>query len=120
MSKINLVLFLLPLFFMGCTMGNREVGTSKQWSFDKIQLKTTTEKQLLEVFGPPSLIDIKSMKDRTVYYYWVERLKNKSLYLFVYNYWNVDIKYDRAMFVFNKEGILEYYGVSYGNPEKGV
>ncbi len=118
MSKIHFLLFFIPLFLLACTIGSREVGTSKQWSFDKIQLNITTEKQVLESFGPPSLIDIKSMKERTIYYYWVEKLKNKSLYLFVYNYWNVDIKYDRAMFIFNKDGILEYYGVSYGNPTK--
>lgn len=115
--KTSLV-FLACVVLLGCTMGSRDVGASQQWSFEKIQINTTTEKQVLELFGPPSLIDIKSMKDRTIYYYWVEKLKNRSLYLLFYNYWRIDIQYDRAMFIFNKNGILEYYGVSYGMPKK--
>jgi hypothetical protein len=102
-------------FLLGCTMGYRNVGTSHKWQTIEHQIKigVTTESDLLKSLGPPSLMDMRSMSGKTIYYYWMERLKNRSLYLLLYNYWDVDIKYDKAMFIFNKNGVLEYYGISY-------
>lgn len=120
MVRKIIVLLVICAFFAGCTMGYRNVGTPDKWQQIKASLKigVTTEANLLELLGPPSLMDVRHMKKQKVYYYWVERLKNKSIYLLVYNYWRVDIKYDRAMFVFDENGLLKYYGISM-NATKG-
>ncbi len=112
MKKIFLFLGVC-FFFFGCTVGERRVGESKSWDSRLGQVKTgvTTEDQLIQLMGPPSLMDVKNMSNRTVYYYWMERLQNKSLYLFFYNHWDIDVQYDRAMFVFEK-GVLQSYGTS--------
>ncbi|BBM85246.1 hypothetical protein [Candidatus Uabimicrobium amorphum] len=108
-----LCFMMMIIFISGCTFGERRVGSSDKWqsAISQVKVKQTTEAELIQIFGPPALTDVKTIKDHVVYYYWMEKLKNRSLYLFVYNYWDIDIQYDRAMFVF-KDGVLQSYGIS--------
>jgi outer membrane protein assembly factor BamE (lipoprotein component of BamABCDE complex) len=110
----NILFAIIVLLLAGCTMGKRQVNSLDLRNIQgKLVIGVTTEQQLLEILGPPSLVDMRTMNGRTIYYYWAEKLRNKSLYLGVYNYWNVDIQYERAMFVFdNQKGVLENYGIS--------
>ena len=99
----------IVLAVTGCAQISKKAGVENTWRDQNIVLQegVTTQQQVLAQLGPPSQIIALSAK--TVFYYLFEETKGRLLFLILYNQANTDITYDRAIFFFNKDGILETY-----------
>jgi len=98
---------------MGCASLNSQRGTENAWrGADAPQWKPgeTTDKDVLNLLGPPS--QLIALNDEVVYYYMLEETKKKTMIFFVYNTTRQKITYDRAMFIFDKAGVLKKYSLS--------
>jgi hypothetical protein len=105
------ILFVM-LAVTGCAEISKKAGVENRWRDQNIVLQegVTTQQQVLAQRGPPSQIIALSAK--TVFYYLFEETKGRLLFLILYNQANTNITYDRAIFFFNKEGVLENYSFS--------
>ncbi len=106
------VLFAFPAL-MGCASLNSQRGTENAWrSADAAQWKPgeTTDKDILSLLGPPS--QLIALNDEVVYYYMLEKTKKRTMIFFIYNTTRQNVTYDRAMFIFDKAGVLKKYSLS--------
>lgn len=74
----------------------------------------TTDGDVLEKLGPPS--QIIGLEDGIVYYYMQENSQGKAYYFLLYNRSDETVRYDRAVFFFDREGILTKFSYS---PDEG-
>ena len=91
----------------GCASYDRRAGVANLWreeSLPQIQQGVTTRAQILEILGPPS--QVIGLEDRVVLYYLRERTHGRIQILLVYNHQSENISYDRAIFFFDREGVL--------------
>ena len=65
---------------------------------------------VLNALGPPS--QLIALQDETVYYYMLEEARTKIMILILYNQARARVNYDRAMFIFDKQGLLTKYSLS--------
>jgi hypothetical protein len=65
---------------------------------------------VLRSLGPPSRI--LPLAGRTVFYYALEESRSIGLTLIVFNTVDTKVRYDRAVFFFNKDGLLEAWSLS--------
>jgi hypothetical protein len=96
----------------GCAQISKKTGVENRWREQNIvfQEGVTTQQEVLTQLGPPS--QIIALPDKTVFYYLFEETKGRLLFLILYNQANTNITYDRAIFFFNNNGILETYSSS--------
>jgi hypothetical protein len=101
-------LWLMP----GCAQISRTSGVENNWRKPQVVFHNavTTEDEVLNQLGPPS--QIIALPDRTVFYYLFEKTNGKLLFLVLYNQATTHITYDRAIFFFNQDHILEHYALS--------
>lgn len=100
-----------------CISANSERGVEPLWSepagetaAERWTVGTTTKRQILKDLGPPS--QVVTLGDETVFYYLREHMKVNGLVLLVYNNVRVNAEYDRAIFFFNKKGVITDLSVS--------
>ena len=70
----------------------------------------STQSDVLRALGPPS--QVIALQDQTLFYYLREQTKTKAMYLIIYNQTREQITYDRAIFFFNKQGVLTDFAYS--------
>lgn len=118
----------LPLLFVlllgigassSCVNVRSERGVENLWSSDEGDNKAshwskgkTTKSQILKDLGPPS--QVLSLGDETVFYYLREQINGQGIVFIVYNNVKVHAEYDRAIFFFDKQGVLTDFSVSEG------
>ena len=102
----------IVLAVTGCAQISKKAGVENKWREQNIVLQegVTTQQQVLAQLGPPS--QIIALSEKTVFYYLFEETKGRLLFLILYNQATTDITYDRAIFFFNKDSILETYSFS--------
>ncbi len=105
-------LTLLVSLIAGCSIANRQAGIPNRWQKEQqaFQVKTTTEQDVLDLLGPPS--HLMEIHERTVFYYLLEKDHTEGLYLGVFNYTDTDARFDRAIFIFSQDRLLEEFAVS--------
>jgi hypothetical protein len=96
----------------GCARIAKTSGVENRWRDHSIvfQKGVTTQQDVLDKLGPPS--QIIALPAKTVFYYLFEETKGNIFILIVYNQANTHISYDRAVFFFNQDDILEEYALS--------
>ena len=107
------VLLIGMLLASGCANWDGYAGVDNGWRApDAPEWKpgVTTASEVSAVLGPPS--QLIALHDETVYYYMREGKDGKALMLIVWNTGSQTAEYDRAMFFFNKEGVLRNYSYS--------
>ncbi len=77
----------------------------QQWSVGK-----TTDADVIQALGPPS--QIIALDKQNVFYYMREKSKGQAYIFILWNRSEQDVEYDRAVFFFNKEGVLLKYAYS--------
>jgi len=99
----------------GCARISKTSGVEKRWRDPSIvfQQGVTTQQEVLDKLGPPS--QIIALSTKTVFYYLFEETKGNILIFVIYNQAHTNIAYDRAIFFFNKDEILEEYALSNQN-----
>lgn len=108
-----LAVLIVMTLLSGCATVSGQQGTENVWrNADAPQwvVGKTTEQDVLAALGPPS--QLIPLHDDTVYYYMLEKSKTRIMVLFVYNQSRSNVTYDRAMFIFDKGGILKKYSLS--------
>ena len=97
----------------GCSRSVADAGVETRWRAQGFEATpgVTRSEDVLAALGPPS--QIIPLGNRIAYYYLAERFTSDRLLLIVYNTTDRRTQYDRAMFVFGPEGVLE--AVSYSD-----
>lgn len=102
------------IFVMGaCATSQEEKGAKNHWRNPKLpawKIGQTTEMDVLGKLGPPS--QIIALENQVVYYYLQEQSLGKSYIFVVWNRSERKIHYDRAIFFFNKQGVLNKFAYS--------
>ena len=109
----NVLALLCLIFVAGCSIGNRHDGVQNRWREvppRAFKDGKTTEKQVLEILGPPSRVV--PLNNRTVFYYLLEHDYRVGLNLVVYIQTDTKVRYDRAVFFFDDKGVLENHSLS--------
>lgn len=108
------LLFLVPLLLAGCTSGRSDSGVLNTWrdeSTPPFERGKTTQAEVIRALGPPSqLIDL---GDQLILYYLYEVTRSKGMILIVYNTNDERVLYDRAIFFFDRSGVLKDYALSH-------
>ena len=107
------LLLTLAMMQPGCASFERNQGVANAWRDPTVAppvIGQTTESDIIEALGPPS--QVIGLRDQTVFYYLMERREGKGAIFLVYNWVKEDTIYDRAIFFFDRNGVLQQYGFS--------
>ena len=105
-------LLLLP-GLAGCVSKNSEMGVENDWrgqSPPVFEKGRSTQSEVMGRLGPPS--QVIALQNQTLFYYLLEQSRTKAFYLVIYNQTRQRITYDRAIFFFNKQGVLSDFAYS--------
>jgi outer membrane protein assembly factor BamE (lipoprotein component of BamABCDE complex) len=100
----------------GCVRTVSERGVPPTWrsmSEDSLVRGETTRAELLALLGPPSQVITHGAGE--IFYYLHEEASTRGLILVVYNTSETDTRYDRAIFFFDAQGVLQDYAVRDGS-----
>ena len=111
-SRFAFLAVLLVPFLSACVVRDRAAGVSNTWRRGELEFEVgeSTEQDVMDRLGPPS--QVIDLGGRTVFYYLHERLEGSGLILILYNRNQEDIRYDRAIFFFDPEGVLQAWKTS--------
>jgi outer membrane protein assembly factor BamE (lipoprotein component of BamABCDE complex) len=104
------LLCILVLALSACAQYENKRGVDVTWQpavLDGLQKGVTTRHEVLKLLGPPS--QLISLDGETVLYYLYERSDGEGLILVLYNRFEVDTRYDRAVFFFDENDRLTDY-----------
>ena len=119
---------ILPLLCLvvctACISSTTETGVVNVWrdaSLPEFERGETTQAEVAKALGPPS--QLVNLEEQVVFYYLNENAKKRGFILIVYNQTRERVVYDRAIFFFDKRGILQDFALSiekspYEPPEK--
>ena len=115
--KLNLALILsVAQLLAACVNYGSIDGVEPVWReipIDQFEVGVTTQSEVLELLGPPSqLINLES---QVVFYYLARENKGGGQIFIVWNQVRDKNRYDRAIFFFGKDGILQ--DVAYSKEE---
>lgn len=108
-----LTVLLLSVALASCMNYKRQRGVENTWREvdpGAIVAGETTQKDIVEMLGPPS--QIISLKSGPVFYYLSEQVKGGGFVLILFNSLDEKITYDRAVFFFDNDGVLLEYSLS--------
>jgi len=97
----------------GCASFERTRGVDSTWRDPAIPAPVvgqTTQSDILSALGPPS--QVIGLRDQTVFYYLREHDKGRGGLFLIYNWMKEDVTFDRAIFFFDANGVLQDYGLS--------
>ena len=97
-------------FLTGCAQYDNQRGVEVSWQksvTDTLVSGQSTRKDVLDKLGPPS--QIISLQDETVLYYLFEHAEGNGLILVLYNRFDTQTRYDRAVFFFDENDVLTDY-----------
>jgi len=96
----------VALLASACSRTDSSAGVENLWRADGFEVTegVTTEAKVLEALGPPS--QIISLENETVFYYLTEAFRSDRLLLIIYNRTKRTTRYDRAIFFFDRSGVL--------------
>jgi outer membrane protein assembly factor BamE (lipoprotein component of BamABCDE complex) len=105
---LKVIIVSLALLITGCTSYGSIDGVSNLWRevpVDQFQKGVTKQSDVLELLGPPS--QLINLHDQTVFYYLTQLSSGQGKIFIVWNQVSVENKYDRAIFFFDTEGVLQ-------------
>lgn len=98
---------------VGCATHQSQMGVRNVWRdapAPPFAKGSSTQADVMAALGPPS--QIIGLTDQTVFYYLREQAKSKGLFLILYNQTRENVDYDRAIFFFDRQGILTDFAYS--------
>lgn len=111
--KSLVLLGICALSLGGCLNKRSEMGVRNDWrnpSLPAFEKGVTTQSEVMHALGPPS--QVIALPEQTLFYYLREQSRTKSMFLIIYNQTRQQITYDRAIFFFNKQGVLTDFAYS--------
>ena len=107
------VLVLLLVLATGCTSFGSVDGVSNLWReipADSFQEGVTTQAEVLDLLGPPS--QLINLEDQSVFYYLTQSSSGTGRIFIIWNKTTEKTEYDRAIFFFDAEGVLQEFAFS--------
>lgn len=104
---------LAAVLLSSCASYGSVDGVDNLWRevpVDAFEKGVTTQSQVLDELGPPS--QLINLQDQTVFYYLTESMTGKGRIFIVWNSVSAETRYDRAIFFFDAEGVLQEYAFS--------
>lgn len=104
------LLLTLVAVLAGCAQYRNDRGVEVNWqpsALEGLSRGETTRADVLARLGPPS--QVIASGDETVLYYLNEHAEGEGLLLVLYNRFEVDTRYDRAIFFFDADDRLTDY-----------
>ena len=101
------------LLLTGCASWESNKGVETIWrqpGHQDWQVGNTTDEDVIGALGPPS--QLIALEDQTVFYYMHEKNTGKAYIFILWNRSNQAVEYDRAVFFFDKQGVLLKYAYS--------
>lgn len=98
---------------VGCASWESDKGVETIWrqpAHQEWQTGKTTEADVINALGPPS--QIIALADQIVFYYMHEKNTGQAYIFILWNLTKQAVEYDRAVFFFDKQGILLKYAYS--------
>ncbi len=96
------------LLIAGCVNYGSVDGVSNIWReipVEQFQQGVKTQSDVLELLGPPS--QMIALHNQTVFYYLAQKSKGQGKIFIVWNQAKEENLYDRAIFFFDTEGVLQ-------------
>ena len=109
----NILVPLVAALVTGCANFGAVDGVENLWRevpVDSFEEGVTTQSDVLQLLGPPS--QLIGMNNQTVFYYLTEKSSGRGALFILWNQVNVESKYDRAIFFFDSDGVLEEFAFS--------
>jgi outer membrane protein assembly factor BamE (lipoprotein component of BamABCDE complex) len=106
-SAALIALALGTLLLGGCAQYDSKRGVEVNWQdtvTEQLVNGQSTRSDVLALLGPPS--QVIALDGESALYYLFERSQGEGLILLVYNRMQIDTRYDRAIFFFNKDDVL--------------
>ncbi|UCH46611.1 MAG: hypothetical protein JSU95_10830 [Betaproteobacteria bacterium] len=100
----------------GCTSWQTDKGVEAIWrqpDHGQWSVGSTTDEDVISALGPPS--QMIALDDETVFYYMREKSKGQAYIFILWNTSQQTVEYDRAVFFFDKQGVLLKYAYSKEN-----
>jgi len=97
----------------GCANRQSQMGVENLWRSDPapvFEIGHTTQSEVMKALGPPS--QVIAFGERTLFYYLREQQKLQSLSVIIYSQSREKILYDRAIFFFDRQGVLQDFALS--------
>jgi hypothetical protein len=97
----------------GCINSKAESGVTNAWRAKDapvFERGKTTQAEVAKALGPPS--QLIELDNQLVFYYLAERAKSTGIILIVWNQTKERIVYDRAIFFFDRKGVLQDFSFS--------
>lgn len=97
----------------GCANRQSQMGVENLWRASPapvFEIGTTTQSEVMKALGPPS--QVIALGEQTLFYYLREQQKLKSLSVIIYSHSRERILYDRAIFFFDRRGVLQDFALS--------
>ena len=114
MREIRPVVVLLSAVLLSsCASYGSVDGVDNLWReapVDAFEKGVTTQSQVLDELGPP--LQLINLQDQTVFYYLTENMTGKGKIFIFWNSVSAETRYDRAIFFFDTEGVLQEYAFS--------
>ncbi len=101
------LLVLSIVLLAGCAQYESERGVTVNWdpaALSGFEKGVSTRADVMAALGPPS--QLVSLGGETVLYYLNESASGRGLILVVYNRFEIDANYDRAVFIFDADDRL--------------
>jgi outer membrane protein assembly factor BamE (lipoprotein component of BamABCDE complex) len=123
-SRILFWFIALLMLIWGCTIGRVYIGSEIKYDpKEKIQNGVTHKAEILEIFGPPDLVQRQFDGDVFIYAYlrknstkfYIEEPYITKLALFTYT--RIQQKKDALVILFDKDGVVKNYGFQKGTSE---
>ena len=112
---------LISGWLVGCVDINDKRGVEVTWqpgAVNQLQKGKSTRKDVLTLLGPPS--QVINLGEESVLYYLYERSVAQGMILILYNTFDRDTEYDRAVFFFDANDVLTEYATHINVvPEEG-
>ena len=101
------------ILLAGCASYGAVDGVDNLWrevSVDEFEKGVTTQADVLDRLGPPS--QLINLQNQTVFYYLTEEMSGQGKIFIIWNQVSAESKYDRAIFFFDTDGILQEFAYS--------
>jgi hypothetical protein len=108
-----LLQILLATTLSACANWHEDAGVENYWRADDApqwEPGRTTSDDVMGFLGPPS--QIVDLQNQLVFYYMKESVSGQGYYFLFYNTSESRTRYDRAIFFFNRDGVLLRYAYS--------
>ena len=110
---LGALLLLVALFLPACINSKADSGVVNQWrapALPEFERGKTTQTDVATTLGPPS--QLVNLENQLVFYYLTQRTRTRGVILVVYNGMREEVVYDRAIFFFDKKGVLQDFALS--------